>query len=219
VIYGNFRAVARQVKDVADRVGAAAALIVLSPLVGAISIWIWVAEGRPVLFVQQRAGLDGKPFRMWKFRTMVNDAIGVGQRLGLTEDPFGIVEGDFRITPSGRFLRRTSLDELPQLLNVVLGEMSLVGPRPDVLEQVANYGSERIRLDVKPGITGWAQVNGRDQLTWPERFELDRWYVDNWSLRLDCKILWMTVATLGFHGSAPVTDDFNIRRRQGLDDE
>jgi lipopolysaccharide/colanic/teichoic acid biosynthesis glycosyltransferase len=216
----NRRAVARQVKNVADRVGAAAALIVLSPLIGAISIWIWVTEGRPVLFVQQRAGLDGKPFQIWKFRTMVNDAIDIGQRLGLTEDPFGLVEEDPRITRSGRLLRRTSLDELPQLLNVVLGEMSLVGPRPDVLSQVAHYGpSERIRLDVKPGITGWAQVNGRDQLTWPERFELDQWYVDNWSLRLDCKILWMTVATLGSQESPPMTDDFNIRRRQGVDGE
>jgi lipopolysaccharide/colanic/teichoic acid biosynthesis glycosyltransferase len=219
VVASNRPAVARQVKDVADRVGAAAVLIVLSPLLGAISIWIWVTEGRPVFFAQQRAGLNGNPFQMWKFRTMVNDAIGVGQRLGLTEDPFGIVEEDPRVTRSGRFIRRTSLDELPQLLNVVLGEMSLVGPRPDVLSQVAGYGSERIRLDVKPGITGWAQVNGRDQLTWPERFELDRWYVDNWSLRLDWKILWMTVATFGFHDSPPVTDDFNIRRRRGADGE
>lgn len=215
----NRAAVALQVQNVADRVCAAAALIVLSPLVGAVSIWMWVTQGRPVLFVQQHAALDGKPFQIWKFRTMVNDAIGVGQRLGLTDDPFGLVEEDPRIMRSGGLLRRTSLDELPQLLKVVLGEMSLVGPAPAVLSQVAHYGCERIRLDVKPGITGWAQVNGRDQLTWPERFELDQWYVGNWSLRPDCKIHWMTPPTLALHESPPMTDDFNMRRRQGVDGE
>jgi lipopolysaccharide/colanic/teichoic acid biosynthesis glycosyltransferase len=208
----------RWVKEIVDRVGAAIALIVLSPVLIAISIWIVVTAGRPVFFVQDRAGRDGTPFRMWKFRTMVNDAVNVGQRLGLTEDPFGLVENDPRITRSGRFLRRTSLDELPQLLNVVVGHMSLVGPRPDVLPQAAHYtDAERRRLEVKPGITGWAQVNGREDLTWPERFELDRWYVDNWSLRLDCKVLWRTIATLNRDECPVHVDEFNISRQQGLD--
>src|SRR3954451_1743549 len=125
----------RVVKDVADRLVALGALVLLSPVLIGLSIWILVTMGRPVFFVQERAGRDGVPFRMWKFRTMVNDAIGVGRRMGLTADPFGLVENDPRITRAGAFLRRTSLDELPQLFNVVLGQMSLVGPRPDVLPQ------------------------------------------------------------------------------------
>jgi sugar transferase EpsL len=209
---------ARWTRDVVDRVVAASALIILSPLAIAISIWILVTAGRPVFFVQERAGRDGVPFRMWKFRTMVNDAIAVGQRLGLTEDPFGLIEDDPRITRSGRFLRRTSLDELPQLLNVVLGHMSLVGPRPDVLPQVANYtDADRERLAVKPGITGWAQVNGRESLTWPQRFELDRWYVAHRSLGLDCRIIWMTVASLHREDVPVYADEFNIKRLRDAD--
>jgi lipopolysaccharide/colanic/teichoic acid biosynthesis glycosyltransferase len=208
---------ARLVKDVVEVVAATVTLLVLSPLLAAVSIWILATDGRPVLFLQQRAGRDGVPFRMWKFRTMVNDAIRIGQRLHLTEDPFGLIEDDPRVTRCGRLLRRTSLDELPQLINVVRGEMSLVGPRPDVLPQVAHYTpADQRRLDVKPGITGWAQVNGRDQLTWPERFQLDRWYVANWSLWLDCKILWLTLASIGCAESPAATDEFNIRRRQGV---
>jgi sugar transferase EpsL len=209
---------ARWTRDVVDRVVAASALIILSPLAIAISIWILVTAGRPVFFVQERAGRDGVPFRMWKFRTMVNDAIAAGQRLGLTEDPFGLIEDDPRITRSGGFLRRTSLDELPQLLNVVLGHMSLVGPRPDVLPQVANYtDADRERLAVKPGITGWAQVNGRESLTWPQRFELDRWYVAHRSLGLDCRIIWMTVASLHREDVPVYADEFNIKRLRDAD--
>jgi len=208
----------RLVKWVGDRVVAAAALVILSPLFAAVAVWILATMGRPVFFVQDRAGRDGVPFRMWKFRTMVNNAIAVGQRMGLTADPFGLVENDPRITPCGRFLRRTSLDELPQLINVLLGQMSLVGPRPDVLPQVANYSAaDRKRLAVKPGITGWAQVNGRDALTWPERFELDRWYVAHWSLWLDLRILWLTVATLGREEPPVLVDELNISRLQGAD--
>jgi sugar transferase EpsL len=115
----------RLVKWVGDRVVAAIALVILAPLFAAVAVWILATMGRPVFFVQDRAGRDGVPFRMWKFRTMVNNAIAVGQRMGLTADPFGLVENDPRITPCGRFLRRTSLDELPQLINVLLGQMSL----------------------------------------------------------------------------------------------
>jgi lipopolysaccharide/colanic/teichoic acid biosynthesis glycosyltransferase len=208
----------RLVKGIGDRVVATVSLIIFSPLLAAIAVWILATMGRPIFFVQERAGRDGVPFRMWKFRTMVNDAIGVGQRTGLTADPFGLIENDPRITPCGRFLRRTSLDELPQLINVLLGHMSLVGPRPDVLPQVANYSAEdRKRLAVKPGITGWAQVNGRDAIDWPQRFELDRWYVAHWSLRLDLRILWLTVATLGRDEPPVLVDDLNISRLQDAD--
>jgi lipopolysaccharide/colanic/teichoic acid biosynthesis glycosyltransferase len=208
----------RYVKGIADRVLAAVALILLSPVLLVLAVWIMVTMGRPVFFVQERAGRDGVPFRMWKFRTMVNDAIGVGQRMGLTADPFGLVENDPRITPAGAFLRRTSLDELPQLFNVLLGHMSLVGPRPDVLPQVANYSPDDAkRLLVKPGITGWAQVNGRDNLTWPQRFELDRWYVRNWSVGLDLRILWLTVATLSRDEPPVLIDELNINRMQRVD--
>ncbi len=115
----------------------------------------------------------------------------------MTEDPFGIVKDDPRVTRVGRWLRRTGLDELPQLVNVLRGQMSLVGPRADLVEQAAGYDErERRRLNVRPGITGWAQVNGRDSVSWTERFELDLWYLDNWSLWLDAKILVRTVGEL-----------------------
>lgn len=208
----------RLIKGIGDRVVAAVGLVILSPLVAAIAVWILATMGRPIFFVQERAGRDGVPFRMWKFRSMVNDAIAVGQRMGLTADPFGLVEDDPRITRCGRFLRRTSLDELPQLINVLLGHMSLVGPRPDVLPQVANYTAEdRKRLAVKPGITGWAQVNGRDAIDWPQRFELDRWYVAHWSLGLDLRILWLTVATLGRDEPPVLVDELNIGRLPDAD--
>jgi len=152
---------------------------------------------------------------MYKFRTMINNAIEIGKNDGLTDDPFGIIENDPRITRVGRFLRRTSLDELPQLLNVLRGEMALVGPRPDVPEQVRNYtDNERRRLEVKPGITGWAQVNGRDDLPWPERFRLDLWYIENRGFMIDVKIIMMTVMQVGRSEPTPAVDDFNVRRRR-----
>ena len=202
----------RAVKAVLDRVGAAVALLLLSPVFAAIVVWIWLDDGRPALIAQERAGRDGKPFRMRKFRTMVVDAIEAGKRLGL-EDPWGLLPDDPRITRSGRFLRRTSLDELPQLINVLKGEMSLVGPRPDLVEQVANYSErDRRRLAVRPGITGWSQVQGREEIGWPERFEQDAWYIDHWSLRLDAKIVLATFAQLFRSGEAPVEDTMNIER-------
>ena len=150
---------------------------------------------------------------MLKFRTMVQNAVELGREQGLSEDPYGIVPNDPRITRSGRFLRRTSLDELPQLLHVLFGQMSLVGPRPDLVEQVANYEPEdRRRLAVKPGITGWAQVMGRDEIPWEERFRLDAWYVDNWSLALDARIVLATFTQLGRPDPEPVEDTLNIER-------
>jgi lipopolysaccharide/colanic/teichoic acid biosynthesis glycosyltransferase len=202
----------RPVKAVLDGVGAAVALLLLSPVFAAIVLWIWLDDGRPALIAQERAGRDGKPFRMLKFRTMVVDAVEAGKRLGL-EDPWGLLPDDPRITRSGRFLRRTSLDELPQLINVLKGEMSLVGPRPDLVEQVANYSDrDRRRLAVRPGITGWSQVQGREEIGWPERFEQDAWYIEHWSLRLDARIVLATFTQLFRPGEAPVEDTMNIER-------
>ena len=204
---------ARLVKAAADRVLAAVGLVTLSPVYAGISLWILVESGRPVIFRQPRAGRDGRPFSMLKFRTMVPDAVRIGRDLALSEDPFGVIPDDPRITRSGRFLRRTSLDELPQLWNVLRGDMSLVGPRPDLLEQVANYApSDRRRLAVKPGITGWAQIHGRDEIPWEGRFDLDAWYVEHWSLALDARILVGTFTQLGRPDPEPVEDTLNIER-------
>jgi sugar transferase EpsL len=140
--------------------------------------------GRPVFFVQIRPGLHGKPFRIYKFRTMNerNDHNGM------------LLPDDMRLTKIGMFLRRFSLDELPQLFNVLIGNLSFVGPRPLLLEYLPRYTREQARRhDVKPGITGWAQVNGRNAITWEEKFKLDIWYVDHRSFLLDIKILWLTV--------------------------
>jgi lipopolysaccharide/colanic/teichoic acid biosynthesis glycosyltransferase len=202
--------------DALNRLTAAVALLLLSPVILVVAAWIRIADGPGILFVQDRAGRGGVPFRMLKFRTMVHDSVALSAQLGLG-DPFGLVENDPRITRCGRFLRRTSLDELPQLVNVVRGQMRLVGPRPDVLPQVANYSPEDARrLEVKPGITGWAQVNGRDDIDWPQRFALDRWYVDNWSPVLDLRIIWRTVTTL-HRDEAPVhVDELNIQRARDL---
>jgi len=140
--------------------------------------------GKPVLFKQVRPGKDGKPFTIYKFRTM-NNATGANGRL---------LPDEKRLTPFGKFLRSTSLDELPELFNVLKGDMSIVGPRPLLMQYLGRYTPEQVRRhEVKPGLTGWAQVNGRNALSWEEKFRLDVWYVDNWSLALDLKILIMTV--------------------------
>ncbi len=208
----------RSVKRVLDPIVALAALVVLSPLYLAIAIWILVESGRPVFFVQDRAGKGGKPFPMFKFRTMVKDAVRVGREMGISDDPFGLVKDDPRITRSGRFLRRTSLDELPQFANVVIGHMSVVGPRADLVEQAANYAEEEARrLTVYPGVTGWAQVHGRDSVPWKDRFAMDLWYIDHWSLWLDLKIVFMTFGEL-FRGEPdPIEDELNIERARAAD--
>lgn len=141
--------------------------------------------GSPVLFVQTRPGLHGKPFRMFKFRTML-------ERCDARGDPLADAE---RLTRIGRFLRDTSLDEIPELWNVLMGDMSLVGPRPLLMEYLPLYSPQQARRhEVRPGITGWAQVNGRNLLSWDERFALDVWYVENRSMLVDLRILWLTVA-------------------------
>ena len=189
------------------------ALVALSPLLGGIAAWIAAESGRPVFFVRPRAGRGGTPFPMFKFRTMIPDAVEAGRRLGLTPDPYGLVEDDPRITRSGRFLRRTGLDEAPQLLNVLRGEMSLVGPRPDLVEQAAHYTErERRRLTVKPGLTGWSQIHGREDMTWPERFRYDEWYLEHWSLGLDLRIVLRTFGQLFRPEPEPVLDTLNVER-------
>jgi len=160
-------------------------IILLSPLMLAIAIWIKFDSKGPVLFKQERVGKDGKLFTILKFRTMT---------VGSEKTGFHVSENDARITKSGSFLRKTSLDELPQLFNILIGNMSIVGPRPTLKYQVDSYDDfQKRRLEVKPGVTGWAQVNGRNSLSWPERIKLDVWYVDNYSFWLDIKILWKTI--------------------------
>jgi len=172
------------IKRVADIVAAFLILLMLAPLLLILAVLIRIKLGSPVLFCQQRPGRHGKPFVMYKFRTMVNATDSQGLLLSDEE----------RLIPFGRMLRRTSIDELPELINVLKGEMSLVGPRPLLMEYLPLYSPEQARRhEVRPGITGWAQVNGRNAISWEEKFKLDVWYVDNQSFWLDIKILWMTV--------------------------
>jgi lipopolysaccharide/colanic/teichoic acid biosynthesis glycosyltransferase len=173
-----------------DIVLSAALLAVTAPLLAAAAIAIRLESRGPVFYRQLRVGRDGESFELWKLRTMVPGAESIGAGIY-------VIEGDPRITRVGRLLRRLSLDELPNLVNVLRGEMALVGPRPTVREQVDRYTDrQRRRLEVKPGITGWAQVNGRASLPWPERIELDVWYVEHRSLRLDVRILARTARLL-----------------------
>jgi len=175
---------ARKVKRLIDVTACLITLPVVLVVCGAVALAIWLTMGRPVLFRQKRAGLYGRVFELWKFRTMTNDRDESGR----------LLPDEKRLTRLGRFLRSTSLDELPQVWNVLRGEMSLVGPRPLRPEYLERYTPEQARRhEVRPGITGWAQVNGRNETTWEERFRRDVWYVDNWSLWLDLKILWLTV--------------------------
>ena len=173
-----------------DVVLAGAGLVVASPLLAVAAILIKLESRGPVFYRQRRVGLQGRPFELWKLRTMVPRAETMG-------DGIYVLEGDPRITRVGRVLRRFSLDELPNLVNVAKGDLALVGPRPTVQEQVDRYTErQRRRLEVRPGITGWAQVNGRTSLPWPERIELDVWYVEHRSLRLDLRILARTARML-----------------------
>ena len=185
-------------KRALDVLGAALGLVLGSPFMLAAAIAILVEGGQPVLFVQQRAGRGGRPFRMLKFRTMVADAerrLGDLVDLEQLSEPVFKLRSDPRVTRVGRVLRRTSVDELPQLINVLRGDMSLVGPRPEQLELVARYTPEqhRVRLSVKPGITGPMQVYGRGDLTLAERLAVEREYVENLSLSRDLRLLALTV--------------------------
>lgn len=171
-------------KRALDLVGSFMGLTLLSPILLVVAVPVAVRLGRPVLFKQVRPGRYGKPFPMYKFRTMTNQRGADGK----------LLPDEQRLIPFGRFLRSASLDELPELFNVLIGQMSLVGPRPLLMEYLDRYTPEQARRhEVRPGITGWAQVNGRNTLSWDEKFKLDVWYVDNTSLWLDLKILFMTV--------------------------
>ncbi len=189
-------------KPCADRVLAGVGLVVLLPILVAAAIAIRIRMGSPVVFQQVRIGRNGIPFGFRKFRTMTQerDSLGV------------LLPDDRRLTPLGRFLRSSSVDEVPQLWNVLRGEMSLIGPRPLLPEYLPRYSPfQRRRHEIKPGITGWAQVKGRNSLAWERKFELDVWYVDHCSLKLDARILVMTLTSVvrregisaGGHATAP----------------
>jgi exopolysaccharide biosynthesis polyprenyl glycosylphosphotransferase len=188
------------IKDLFDRCVAGVALVVLFPVLACLAVMIWLHDRGPALFTQVRVGKDGHAFRIYKFRTMVVDAEQRREQLLLSNDNDGVLfklRNDPRVTTMGAHLRRWSVDELPQLLNVFLGEMSLVGPRPALPDEAARYADHvRRRLVVKPGLTGLWQVNGRSNLTWDESVRLDLRYVENWSFALDLQILWKTVAVL-----------------------
>ena len=174
-------------KRVLDVVGASVAVVVLSPVLGITAMVVRARLGRPVLFVQERGGLGGGTFRLMKFRTLADVRDDRGELLPDAE----------RLTSTGERIRSLSLDELPGLFNVLKGDMSLVGPRPLVAVYLSRYTAQQARRhDVRPGLTGWTQVNGRNDLDWEAKFELDRWYVDHVSLPLDLRILWMTVSTV-----------------------
>lgn len=174
----------RAMKRVMDLLVSIIGLTILSPLIIAVAVLVFIKLGNPVIFRQVRPGLYGQPFSIYKFRTMTEKT-----------DPLGnLLPDELRITPFGNFLRMTSLDELPQLFNLLQGDISLVGPRPLLLEYLPLYSLEQARRhNVKPGITGWAQVNGRNEISWEEKFILDIWYVENQSFWLDVKILWLTL--------------------------
>jgi lipopolysaccharide/colanic/teichoic acid biosynthesis glycosyltransferase len=175
---------------VLDVVLAGLLLLVTAPLLALAALAIRVESRGPVFYRQLRVGRDGESFELWKLRTMVPGAESMGAGIY-------VLDGDPRITRVGRMLRRFSLDELPNLVNVLRGDMAIVGPRPTVQEQVDRYTDrQRRRLEVKPGITGWAQINGRTSLPWPDRIELDVWYVEHRSIRLDLRILARTARML-----------------------
>jgi lipopolysaccharide/colanic/teichoic acid biosynthesis glycosyltransferase len=184
-----------RIKRTLDVVLAALALVILSPLIAAVALIVRRDVGPPVLLRQQRAGLEGAPFTMLKFRTMTDARDRDGSLLP---------DGE-RLTPTGRRLRSASLDELPELVNVVRGEMSLVGPRPLLLQYLPLYSArQRRRHEVRPGVTGLAQIKGRNELGWPEKLELDVTYVETWSLGLDLRILGMTIIrTIARQGISP----------------
>jgi sugar transferase EpsL len=179
-------------KRITDVLLSASALFITAPLMAAIALTIRLTAGRPVIFRQMRPGYKGKPFALFKFRTMT-----------AARDSRGLLLPDAeRLTRIGKILRRLSIDELPQLWNVLRGDMSLVGPRPLLMQYMDRYTPEQAhRHDAKPGITGWAQIHGRNARTWTERFDLDLWYVDNWSLALDAWIIlrtpWLVVKRNG----------------------
>lgn len=197
------------IKRIVDLLGAALLLVAATPVMLIVAVLIYYRMGRPVLFRQVRAGYKGRPFTLVKFRTM-------REARGLDGRPLPDAK---RLTPLGRMLRSTSLDELPQILNVLRGDMSLLGPRPLLIEYLDRYTPQQARRhDVKPGLTGWAQINGRNSLSWEEKFELDVWYVDHWGLWVDAWILlctiWRVLRREGVsHAGAATMPEFTGARR------
>jgi len=193
-------------KRIIDIVVSGIGLIILFPIFIIIGILIKLDSKGPVFFAQERVGKDGKIFKAYKLRTMIDNAENVGLGHEIAKD-------DNRITRVGKCLR-WGIDELPQLINVFKGDMNLVGPRPTLPHQVKKYSErEKRRLEVKPGITGWALVNGRNKLSWPERIKLDIWYIDHWSIWLDLKILFKTIRVIifkreGIYGKDGITRDY-----------
>ncbi|MEX0719963.1 MAG: sugar transferase [Balneolaceae bacterium] len=184
------------IKRLFDFIVALLGLLINSPIVLFLTLFVKIKMGSPFLFSQLRPGKDGVPFKMYKFRSMTEEK----------DENGNLLPNDKRLTSFGKFLRSTSLDELPELLNVLRGDMSLVGPRPLRMHYLERYNSFQMRRhEVRPGITGWAQINGRNSQTWDERFEMDVWYVDNQSLLLDIKILILTI--------------FKVFRREGVTPE
>lgn len=176
--------VARSLKRLVDGVGAAVGLAVAAPLMAGVAAVVWKSVGGPVVFAQERPGFDGRPFRLYKFRTMTN----------ATDTDGALLPDAERLTPLGSMLRRWSVDELPELWNVLRGDMSLVGPRPLLMDYLDLYSDEQMRRhEMRPGLTGLAQISGRNDQSWEERLALDVWYVDHWSLWLDARILVLTV--------------------------
>jgi lipopolysaccharide/colanic/teichoic acid biosynthesis glycosyltransferase len=193
-------------KRLLDIAGAGTALVVASPALAGISLAVWMDVGCPVLFRQQRPGLGGVPFHMIKFRTMRQATSGDGT----------LLSDEQRLTSLGKLLRATSLDELPELWNVLRGSMSLVGPRPLLMQYLARYSPEqRRRHEVKPGITGWAQVHGRNALSWEEKFAHDVWYVDHWSNELDLSILVRTITAVLFRRGISHAGDATMHEFMG----
>jgi sugar transferase EpsL len=176
------------------------------PLFLILGVLIRINLGSPIIFTQERPGLKGKPFIMYKFRTMTD-----------ARDPQGeLLPDDDRFTKFGKLIRSTSLDELPELLNVLRGDMSLVGPRPLLMRYLSRYSPEQARRhEVRPGITGWAQVNGRNAISWEKKFQLDVWYVDNYNLLLDLKILFLTIKKVLIREGISQTDHPTMREFQG----
>jgi undecaprenyl phosphate N,N'-diacetylbacillosamine 1-phosphate transferase len=190
------------VKRVFDILLSSALIVLLLPLFLFIILLIKLDSAGPAFFVQERAGQFGRPFKIYKFRTMIQDAISMG-------DGVNVKQNDFRITKTGGFLREWSLDELPQIFNIFKGDMSFVGPRPTLMYQIKKYSEEqRKRLNMKPGLTGLAQINGRNNLSWPEKIKYDVQYVENFNLLLDIKILVKTIwVILGREGTYELTNN------------
>ena len=198
--------ISRIIKWVLDRLVAAIALVILSPVFLVLAIAISTQMGNPIVFSQPRGGKGNTTFTFYKFRTMTDERNSNGELLPDMQ----------RLTPLGKFLRNSSLDELPQLWNVLVGDMSFIGPRPFIAVYLERYTPEQARRhDVLPGITGWAQINGRNSISWEEKFALDLWYIDNWSLWLDLKIMLQTVAAIVSKKDVDEAEDVSMSEFMG----